>query len=67
MSAGSMNVGTPRKIDDPLLRAAVLDLYRASQAFGDAFREGGASVEQAAKDLDAARERVWTAQTLGKP
>jgi hypothetical protein len=59
-------------VDDPLLRAAVLDLFQANQALTDAYREYSSThadrqlraIADAEKRIDMARERVWTVQSL---
>lgn len=56
----------PRDVEDPLLRQAVLDLFRANLAFRDAFVSGDAQdMDEAATRIDKARERVFVVQTVG--
>lgn len=56
-------------VDDPLLRQAVLDLFRANQEFRAAYqdfeRTGDADrIRDAGSRIDAARDRVASAQSL---
>ena len=54
-----------RSVDDPLLRQAVIDLFRANEAFRDAFVSGDAQdLDEAAERIDAARERVFLVQSF---
>lgn len=52
-------------VNDPDVRQAVLDLFHANEAFRDAFVSGDEQdLGEAAERIDAARERVFLAQTL---
>lgn len=56
-------------VEDPLLRQAVLDLFRANQDFRAAYqdfeRTGDADrIRDAGQRIDTARDRVATAQSL---
>lgn len=57
-----------KTVEDPFLRAAVIDLFRANAAFRDAYtafeRTGDrAPIDQAATLIDEARERASFAQS----
>lgn len=64
---GNPRTPSARSVDDPLLRQAVLDLFRANEAFRDAYVSGDAQdMDEAASRIDKARERVFLTQTLGE-
>ena len=53
------------RVNDLGVQQAVLDLFRANEAFRDAFVSGDEQdLDEAAERIDAARERVFLAQTL---
>ncbi|HWH09123.1 MAG TPA: hypothetical protein VNX21_07975 [Candidatus Thermoplasmatota archaeon] len=57
-----------KTVEDPFLRAAVMDLFRANEAFRTAYRDfertGDRSlIDQAADRIDEARERASFAQS----
>ena len=60
--------GTEKTVEDPFLRAAVIDLFRANEAFRAAYqdfeRTGDPRVlERAGHRIDEARERASFAQS----
>lgn len=67
---GGEQMTNPEKtpVEDPFLRAAVMDLFRANEAFRAAYRDfertgDRAPIDRAASLIDEARERASFAQS----
>lgn len=65
---GELMTNPEKTVEDPFLRAAVMDLFRANEAFRAAYRDfertgDRTPIDRAANLIDEARERASFAQS----